>query len=45
MWPAYFDPHSVEDIPKAPLNELPKVNKVQTVQEFINNHDIKGMVA
>lgn len=45
MWPAYFDPHSVDDIPKANLSEVIKANKCQTISDFISQHDIKGMVA
>lgn len=45
MWPFYFDPHTVEEIPLANLLEQPKATRCETVSDFLTKHDIIGMMA
>ncbi|CDW91756.1 UNKNOWN [Stylonychia lemnae] len=40
QWPIFFDPHSVDEIPKAPMKEMPKTHKSQTITEFINQTNV-----
>ena len=37
QWPNFFDLNNVKDIERAPLKEYPQKNRVQTIQEFVNN--------
>ena len=37
QWPSFFDLNSVKDIERAPLKEYPQKNRVQSIQEFVNN--------
>jgi hypothetical protein len=42
IWPHFFEIESLPPIPEAPLIEMPKTRKFESVTNFLSKHSIKG---